>query len=335
MAKSGADSRIDGLSVLLNALGAAGAAPPNASAADDNVIVIDARPPRIEISLRSDVASAPPSEETLTRWKAGLRPAAADADDANVIEIYESIGYDWWTGGGVTAKSIGRKLDDFGGADCTVRINSPGGDMFEGIAIYNVLQGYKGKITVEVLGLAASAASIIAMAGDVRLMGDAAFIMIHNAWVVAIGNRHDMQEVADYLEPFDNALRDIYVKRTGQKTNQVETWMDEETFFGTKKSIELGFATGEMPAKSIKEDTAKTKASAQFNTVRSVERMLTKNGMTRSAARSMLQELKGTKPSAGVGEGDTPGAVPAVTATQDAGQSAELVAGLKALLAKF
>ena len=128
-----------------------------------------------------------PLPSALDRWNGGLKAAASDD---NTISVFDVIGQDYW-GEGVTAKRIAGTLRSMNGADVTVNINSPGGDMFEGLAIYNLLREYQGKVTVKVLGLAASAASIIAMAGDDIQIGRGAFLMIHNCWVVAIGNRHD------------------------------------------------------------------------------------------------------------------------------------------------
>ena len=100
--------------------------------------------------------------DALGRW-AELPLAASDGGDANTIEIYEVIGEDWWSGGGFTDRKMAAALRAAGNADVTVNINSPGGDMFEGIAIYNMLAAHPGKVTVNVMGLAASAASVIAM----------------------------------------------------------------------------------------------------------------------------------------------------------------------------
>src|SRR5690606_40681426 len=104
-----------------------------------------------------------------------------------------------------------------GSQDITVRINSPGGDMFEGIAIYNLLRAHPAKVTVEGLGWAASAASIIAMAGDEIRMGLGSFMMVHTAWGIVIGNRHDMRDAATLFDRFDAAIADIYQARTGMK----------------------------------------------------------------------------------------------------------------------
>ncbi|MCA2026147.1 ATP-dependent Clp protease proteolytic subunit [Enterobacter sp. K16B] len=120
----------------------------------------------------------------LDRWDGGIKAAATDD---NSISVFDVIGQDYW-GEGVTAKRIAGALRAMNGADVTVNINSPGGDMFEGLAIYNLLREYEGRVTVKVLGIAASAASVIAMAGDEIQIGRGAFLMIHNCWVYAMGN---------------------------------------------------------------------------------------------------------------------------------------------------
>jgi len=127
--------------------------------------------------------TAPPS--ALTRWQPGIR-AASDTDNAD-ISILDTIGTGW-DGEGVSAKRIAAALRQIGPGAVTVHINSPGGDFFEGVAIYNQLRSHPAPVTVHVLGLAASAASIIAMAGDTIHMGEGAFLMIHNAHSLAIGN---------------------------------------------------------------------------------------------------------------------------------------------------
>jgi ATP-dependent protease ClpP protease subunit len=297
-----------------------------------NTVVVDYKPPRIELKPRMDtnIASAPPSSDVLDKWKAGVR--AESSSDGNVIEIYDIIGYDYWSGGGITAQTISAKLKEFGGADVEVHINSPGGDMFEGIAIYNVLQQYAGKVTVKVMALAASAASVIAMAGAERQIGQGAFFMIHNAWIIVIGNRLDLRSYADYLEPFDNAMRDVYAAVTKQKASAIEKWMDNETYFSATQAIEYGFATGTLDS-GITEDKSATEKAKALNSVRKVENLLTKQGgMSRSAARSLIQELKGGKRDAAADEpGDTPGAV--TTTKPGAGQ--DWLDKLRALNASF
>lgn len=288
----------------------------------DSTVTIRAKMPRIDIKPRMDLglATAEISAEVLERWQAGVR-AANDAGDANIIQIYDVIGYDYWSGGGITAQTVSDQLKAFNNADCEVHINSPGGDMFEGIAIYNVFQQYAGKVTVKVMALAASSASVIAMAGDEVQIGQGAFIMIHNCWVVALGNRHDMTEVAAYLTPFDEALAGIYVARTGQKMADVSKMMDDETFLAADKAIELGFADKTLDANEVKEDPEASKQASARNAVRKVESLLTKQGgMSRSKARAMINELKtGTQDAVDGSKSGTQDA--AANATHDAGNN--------------
>ncbi|MEG1113161.1 MAG: Clp protease ClpP, partial [Hafnia sp.] len=167
-----------------------------------------------------------PQPSALERWNGGIRAAS---DNDNSISIFDVVGRDYWDEG-VTAKRISGALRSMNGADVTVNINSPGGDMFEGLAIYNLLREYHGKVTVKVLGIAASAASIIAMAGDDIQIGRGAFLMIHNCWVAAMGNRHDFAELSTYLEPFDTAMADIYAARSGLDMTAVQKLMDAESY---------------------------------------------------------------------------------------------------------
>lgn len=264
-----------------------------------------ARPPKLEVtSPRSDIA-APPAPGALDRWCAGVRAADSAAD--NVITVFDVIGEDFWTGGGVTASRVAGALRKIGNRDVEVHINSPGGDMFEGIAIYNLLREHPARVTVKVMGLAASAASIIAMAGDEVRIGLASFLMIHNCWVLAVGNRHDMRELADYLEPFDSAMADVYASRTGLPKDRIAAMMDAETFIGGSQAVEDGFADALLAADEIVEDEGATEQARAMNSVRRVEALLThKGGLSRTAARSLISDLKGGKP--GAAASATPGA---------------------------
>ena len=125
--------------------------------------------------------------EAVERWS----PMAAISDDSSTISIFDPIG-ERFDGQGVTAKRISAALRAIGQKEIVVQVNSPGGSFFEGFAIYNLLRNHNAKVTVQVMGLAASAASVIAMAGDEIQMGEGSFVMIHNAAVIAIGNRHDL-----------------------------------------------------------------------------------------------------------------------------------------------
>jgi ATP-dependent Clp protease protease subunit len=300
--------------------------PPNAQS---DTVVISARPPRIEIQPMMGVQSAPVSEECLSRWQAGLRASNSASD--NVIQIFDVIGDDYW--GGISDQTVADRLKEIGDVPVEVHINSPGGDMFKGIAIYNVLRNHPAKITVKVMALAASAASVIAMAGDEILVSPSSFIMIHNAWVVAIGNRHDMVEVANYLGPFDAALADIYARKSGQKVADVAKWMDDETYLNGTLAIERKFATGLLPADQVVEDKAQSERMKAHLAVRKIEANLThKGGMTRSQARALINQMRDGKPGAAVDpSGPKPGA--GATAKQDAGDP--LITGIAALITKL
>lgn len=260
--------------------------------------------------------------QALDRWNPGIK--AATEDEPNTISILDAIGFDPWTGEGVTAKRISGILRGMGGEDVTVNINSPGGDMFEGLAIYNILREYKGRVTVKVLGLAASAASIVAMAGDEVQIARSAFFMIHNAWTIAAGNRHQFRDVADMMEPFDASMADIYAARTESEIKPMQALMDAETWIGGSAAVEQGFADSLLASDSIKEDA---KAKSSLKAAKKLDVMLAKQGMPRSERRALIQEIKSGTPSA-AGHG-----------TQDAADNladlAEPIAELERALARF
>lgn len=237
----------------------------------------------------------------LDRWNPGLRAAADPGAEDRTISIYDVIGYDYWTGDGVTAKRIAGALRSLGKGPVTVNLNSPGGDMFEGLAIYNLLREHEGEVTVKVLGLAASAGSIIAMAGDNVQVARAGFFMVHNSWVMAAGNRLDLREIADWLEPFDAAMADIYTARTGLKTDAVAKLMDAESWIGGSAAVDQGFADSLLPSDQVGKGDAKASASA----ARRLEAALRAGGMPKSEAMRLISEFKSsTGDPAGSGEGD-------------------------------
>lgn len=260
--------------------------------------------------------------QAMERWNADIQ--AASEDDKNTISILDAIGFDPWSGEGVTAKRISAALRGMAGADVTVNVNSPGGDMFEGLAIYNILREYKGHVTIKVLGLAASAASIIAMAGDEIQVARSGFLMVHNGWTIAAGNRHQFREVADMMEPFDAAMGDIYSARTGGDLKAMQKLMDAETWIGGSAAVEQGFADSLLDSDSIKEGT---KAQVGLIAARKLDLILAKQGMPRSERRSLIQEIKSGTPCA------------AEPGTQDAADNlanlAEPIAELERALSRF
>lgn len=175
------------------------------------------------------------------------------------------------------------------------------------------------------LGLAASAASFIAMAGDEIQIARAGFMMIHNAWTVAAGDRNDFTEVADFLDQIDGTLADIYSVRTGDEVAAMRALMDVETWMGGSAAVEAGFADGLLPSDAAQEDP-QAKAPHQI-AARRLDAILAKQGMPRSERRSLIQELKG----------GTPGAAPSGTrsAAEPPADLATHFADLQAAMSRF
>ena len=229
--------------------------------------------------------------DALAKW--ADMPSAATASSNSTISVFDIIGDDGM-GGGVSAKRIAAALRAIGNRDVTVQINSPGGDMFEGIAIYNLLRAHPARITVDVLGIAASAASVIAMAGDNIRMAPSSFLMLHNAWGVVIGNRHDMAEAATLFERFDGALADIYAARSGMARSEVATLLDAETFLTAQEAVAAGMAdtiAGETDAASDVSAQVRPDILAK----RRIDAALAQQGIPRSERRAMLKQISGTR----------------------------------------
>lgn len=238
----------------------------------------------------------------LSKWSADAAGIRAVETGDNVITMFGVIGEDYWSGGGITAKSVTAQLRAIGDRPVEVQINSPGGDMFEGIAIYNVLREHQQPVTIKIMGMAASAASVIAMAGDTVEIGAASFLMIHNCWVVAVGNRHDMAETAAYLEPFDKAMADVYAFRSGAAAKDCAKWMDSETYMSGSVAIERGFADSLLASDQTKRDDDAKASDRERSAVTALELKLLAGGDTRAQAREHISKIKG-KPDAARDDG--------------------------------
>ncbi|CAG9262189.1 head maturation protease, ClpP-related [Paraburkholderia caribensis] len=197
--------------------------------------------PEIGVDHRLSTAQFDLRPDALARWEPGVR--AQSEDDVATISIYDVIG-EGMEGSGVTASRISGALRSIGDRNVMVNVNSPGGDFFEGVAIYNLLRTHKAHVTINVMGLAASAASLIVMSGDDILIGEGAFLMIHNAWSVAVGNRHDLVKAAACLAPLDAAMAKVYAQRAGISEVDAARLMDQETWFNGAQAVGNGFATG-------------------------------------------------------------------------------------------
>lgn len=232
--------------------------------------------------------------KALAAWDASVTAAAAK--DENTISILEPIGLDWWTGEGVTAKRVNAALRSIGKKPVTVLINSPGGDLFEGLSIYNLLRAHEGEVTVQILGIAASAASVIAMAGDEVQIAKAGLMMIHNCEWVAIGNRHVMAKCAEDMAVFDASMRGLYADRTGLSDKQVGAMMDDTTFLGAEDAIDKGFADALLPADEVEHDPKA--ALGERPAAYRIEAALAKHGVPRAERRKLIRDFIEVTPGA-------------------------------------
>lgn len=182
------------------------------------------------------------SEAAVAKYNSTTPVQMKKADDEAEIEILGAIGEDLWSDGGVTGATVKQQLKAAGNSPVSVTINSPGGDAFEGVAIYNLLTEHPGNVNVNVVGMAASAASIIAMAGDNIRMGEAAMLMIHSAWAIVAGNSEDLGEMQTFLDAIDQVVSKLYAARSGVADDEVLELMQAETWMGGQEALDLGFA---------------------------------------------------------------------------------------------
>ena len=150
----------------------------------------------------------------------------------------------------INMESVSNSLEGVTG-DVIIRLNSGGGDVFEGIEIYNYLKNLENKIIIEVTALAASAASIIAMAGDEIKMCTGSTMMIHEASTIAFGTKSDIQKVLNSLETIDESIVSIYAERTNTDIETVKGWVEEETWFTADEAIEVGLADGKREKEKV------------------------------------------------------------------------------------
>jgi ATP-dependent Clp protease protease subunit len=239
---------------------------------------------------RPDHVNLAPPDEAMAKWKPGIH-ATTEGTSNNIISIYDVIGEDFWTGDGVTSKRVAAALRSIGDQDVIVNLNSPGGDFFEGVAIYSLLKEHPRKVTVKIMGLAASAASVVAMAGDDIQISKAGFMMIHNTWVLAIGNKNDLREAATTLDTFDESMAALYASRSGVTQKKAQQWMDDETWFNGQNAVDEGMADSILASTEIEDKPSQgTKSLAA---VRRVDSALARLNLSRNERRSLIGELKG------------------------------------------
>lgn len=236
-----------------------------------------------EIQARqSKNISFDPRDDALAHWQPEKRASNTKGD---TLELYGIVGDDW-SDTPITTHAVSEFLQ--GKGDVTVSINSAGGSYFEGIAIYNLLRAHPHKVTVQVIGDAASAASVIAMAGDEILMGEGAFMMVHNCWGYVIGNRVDLAQSMELMAQIDDAMASLYVAQTGKDKADVVALMDAETWLNAESAVNEGFATGLLHQPTENQANANTQRKAKAQ----IENALRAQGLSRSQTRHVLQNYK-------------------------------------------
>ncbi|UVI81930.1 head maturation protease, ClpP-related [Staphylococcus aureus] len=154
--------------------------------------------------------------------------------------IYEMLEMD-----ATSPKDIADSLPDTN-EDIDVIINSGGGDVYSGSEIYTSLKTYPGKVNIKIVGVAASAASVIAMAGDHIEISPTAQMMIHNAWTMAMGDINEMQKTVDMLDGVNRGIANAYINKTGKTEDEILSLMNKETWFNAQDAVEHGFADSKM-----------------------------------------------------------------------------------------
>lgn len=236
--------------------------------------------------------------------KADAQRAAAKLIVDGDLVLYGPVGGDFFGEAGFQAREVVDALSTVTG-DITVRINSGGGDVFQGFAIHNALVAHKGHVTVKVDGLAASAASVIAMAADHVVVPSTASLMIHNAWAFAVGGADELRKQADVLDKINGQIRTVYAKASGQSPAWIKRAMDAETWMTGEEAVRAGFAdtTTDEPSappspfnyaayRNVPDAVLEAAEAAERGdgelTERQIERALQKAGISRSRAREIV-----------------------------------------------
>lgn len=195
-----------------------------------------------------------------------------------VLELHGTIAEESWFDDDVTPQLFKDELNA-GSGDITVWINSPGGDCVAAAQIYNMLTQYKGNVTVKIDGIAASAASVIAMAGNTVLMSPVSMMMIHNPATVAFGDHAEMQKAIDMLAEVKESIINAYVIKTGLTRAKLSHLMDAETWMDANKAIELGFADDIITRAETKPNTEDPDEEDEDESIEEEEKKVPANSM--------------------------------------------------------
>jgi ATP-dependent Clp protease protease subunit len=248
--------------------------------------------PLIENFQMAPEADFAPRPQDVENWDPTIK-SVVNAQGETVIDILDTIGADFFSPG-VTSLDVSQRLK--GASDVSVNINSPGGLFSEGNAIYNLLVQHRGKVTVNIIGLAASAAAIIAMAGDEVRIAPSAFFFIHNAQVTARGDRHALGALTDDLEKLDRAIAEIFQARSKKGIRQIQEWLDAETMFSAAETVNNGFADSKLrPGDVISNSLPERK---EIRNLKLFDAVFAEKGFSRARRREMLSAIKTGTPEA-------------------------------------
>ena len=164
------------------------------------------------------------------------------SDDEAEVWIYDVIGQDFW-GEGVAAKTFVKELTDIKASQINLHINSPGGSVFDGQAIYNAIARHPANVTTFIDGIAASIASVIALAGDEVIMAENALMMIHEPFAIVMGNANDMRDGANMLDKVSETIKAVYSSKTNLSDKKISDAMAAETWFTADEALDAGLAT--------------------------------------------------------------------------------------------
>lgn len=165
------------------------------------------------------------------------------SEDSATLYIYGDITSIKWFENDVCVYDLAKEIGDLNGKALTVRINSYGGEVAEGLAIYNLLKSYAGEVTTICDGFACSAASVVFMAGAKRIMPRSSLLMIHNAWTRASGDADDLRKAAEDLEKITQPSVEIYTSVSNLDADEIKAMMDAETWIDADEALDFGFAT--------------------------------------------------------------------------------------------
>lgn len=212
-------------------------------------------------------------------WKSRKTLNQANEEVAErVLELHGTIAEESWFDDDVTPQLFKDELNA-GSGDITVWINSPGGDCVAAAQIYNMLTQYKGNVTVKIDGIAASAASVIAMAGNKVLMSPVSMMMIHNPATVAFGDHAEMQKAIDMLAEVKESIINAYVIKTGLTRAKLSHLMDAETWMDANKAVELGFADDIITRAETKPNTEDPDEEDEDESIEEEEKKVPANSM--------------------------------------------------------